>query len=177
MYAPDELCGSITAVFINCIRTALQRVKEDQRWWGKKEGVRGGGRGGGGGGWGGGGREWKKRQDKEEEVWIRSRGKQWAGSVKGNVGLLQVNVNIDLINTKLCWLSVTHTHIHSLYPWCPLSGINVSAVSCFGKVVILLRGEITMDSQIHFLLSIIQMWPSLIMHANVLSSLNQAEAE
>lgn len=54
--------------------------------------------------------------------------------------------------------------------------MNILVVSCFGMVVISLRGDITMDSQIHFPLSIIQLWPSLIMHENVLSSLNQAEA-
>ncbi len=46
-------------------------------------------------------------------MWIKSSGKQWAGSVKGKTGLLQVNVNIDLINTKLCWLSLSYTHTHT----------------------------------------------------------------
>lgn len=69
-------------------------------------------------------------------------------------------------------LTLAHTHIHTLsISRNPLSGRNLSSVSCFGKVVILLGGEITMDSQIHFLLSIIQMWPRLIMHGNVLSAL------
>lgn len=53
---------------------------------------------------------------KNIEVCIRNREKQWAGNITGNIGLPQVNVNIDLINTKLCWLSLTRTHSHSLHP-------------------------------------------------------------
>lgn len=71
----------------------------------------------------------------------------------------------------MCWLLLIHIHTLSIFRH-PLSGINLSSVSCFGKVVILLGGEITMDSQIHFLLSIIQMWPRLIIHGNVLSSVH-----
>lgn len=57
------------------------------------------------------------------------------------------------------------------------SGINISPASCFGTAVILLRGDITMDSRTHFPpLSIIQTWPSLIMYENVLGSLNHAGA-
>lgn len=43
-------------------------------------------------------------------MWIRNTEKQWAGSVKGNIGLLQVNVSVYLINTKLCSLIHIHTH-------------------------------------------------------------------
>ena len=56
----------------------------------------------GGGGGGEGGIEERIEREKRGEVWIRNRRKHWAGSVKGNIRALQVNVNIDLINTKLC---------------------------------------------------------------------------
>jgi len=150
----DELCGSITAVFINCYHCTTERNL--RRW--RMEGERG----------------WNKEEVRQEEVWISNRGECWAGSVKGNIRRLQVNVNIDLINSKLCWLLLTYASF--LSPRCPVSGINFSAGSCFGEVVILLSGEITIDSRIHFPLSIIQMWPSLIMHGNAFSTANQVVA-
>lgn len=48
----------------------------------------------------------------------QSRAKQWAGSIKGSIRLLQVNVNIDFINTNL-WFSQTHSNTHTLYPLMP----------------------------------------------------------
>lgn len=44
----------------------------------------------------------KRIKDGGNKVWIRNRGKQWADSVKGNNSLFQLDVNIDLINPKLC---------------------------------------------------------------------------
>lgn len=44
----------------------------------------------------------RKRRRERINKTQRIERKRWAGSVKGNIGLLQVNVNFDLINTKPC---------------------------------------------------------------------------
>lgn len=82
------------------------------------------------------------------------------GNTSADIRLLQLNVNIDFINISLLVTRYTHTHTFSSLSRSlrlSLAEVNISAVSCFGTVVISLTGDITMDSQIHFPLSIIQM--------------------
>lgn len=74
------------------------------------------------------------------------------------------------------WLNSCLNSVDSLrFPPHALTVIHFSSGSCFGEVVILLRGEITIDSPNHFSL-INYSDVSLIMQENVLRSLNQVLA-